>query len=59
MPSCIMYQKHHNFPYHPKMMLKVILHAHMNKRFKRFFIQESVGLVGAEDLKILYDPVNR
>ena len=46
-------------PYHPKMMLKVILHAHMNKRFKRFFIQESVGLVGAEDLKILYDPVNR
>lgn len=41
------------------MMLKVILHAHMNKRFKRFFIQESVGLVGAEDLKILYDPVNR
>mgnify|MGYP000049067910 CR=1 FL=1 len=54
-----LYKETGRCPYHPKMMLKVILHAHMNKRFKRFFIQESVGLVGAEDLKILYDPVNR
>ena len=54
-----LYKERSHSPYHPKMMLKVILHAHMNKRFKRFFIQESVGLVGAEDLKILYDPVNR